>query len=240
MAQTVVQLKPRREIAAGRLDLYVQIHKGLRSFMTHTLDTVGRMDPWDDCETAGALAQLRTLLGLCRMHLELENRHVHAAMEARRPGSTAKIALEHVHHERSIGALEAAAREVELAAGAQRAAAALRLYRAIALFVAENFEHMHAEETENNAVLWEAYDDAELAEIHHAIVASVAPEKAALVGRWMLPAMTASDRAAQLAEMQRGAPAEAFAGMMAMLKQHLSERDWYKLGAALGPTPVGV
>jgi len=239
MAQTVVQLKPRREVAAGRLDLYLQIHKGLRSFMMLTLEKLGRLDARDDCETEEALGELRALLGLCRLHLEKENSFVHAAMEARRPGSTATIALEHLHHLRSLEALEAAAREVARAAGAERDAAALALYRALALFVAENFEHMHAEETGNNAVLWEDYDDAELAAIHRAILASIAPEQMALVGRWMLPAMTASDRAAQLTEMQRGAPAEAIAGLMAMLKERLSERDWYKLGAALGPTPPG-
>jgi len=236
MAQTVIQLKTRREPAAGRFDMYAQIHKGLRSFMMHTLEKVGRMDAWDECETEEALAQLRALLGLCRVHLEKENSFVHAAMEARRPGSTARIALEHVHHLRSLEALEAAAREVARAAGAERDAAALRLYRALALFVAENFEHMHAEETGNNAVLWEDHDDAELAAIHHAIVASIAPDQAMLVGRWMLPAMTAADRAAQLAEMQLGAPPAVVAGLMAMLKERLSERDWYKLGAALGPT----
>ncbi len=238
MAQTAIELEPRQEKIAGRYDIYVQIHKGLRSFMMHTLEQLGRMDARDECETAESLAQLRALLGLCRSHLEHENHHLHTAMEARRPGSTARISLEHVHHERSIEALQAAAREVELAAGAARAAAALRLYRALALFVGENFEHMHVEETANNAVLWEVYDDAELAAIERAIVASIAPEEAMLVGRWMLPAMTAGDRAAQLAAMRQTAPAAVLAGMLAMLKQRLSERDWYKLGAALGPSAV--
>jgi len=238
MAQTAVQLKPRQEQGAGRYDIYLQIHKGLRSFMMHTLEQLGRMDAWDECETAEALAQLRALLGLCRSHLEKENHYLHVAMEARRPGSTAKIALEHVHHQRSIESLETAAREVERAAGAARAAAALRLYRALALFVAENFEHMHVEESAHNAVLWEDYDDAELAGIERAIVASIAPEEAMLVGRWMLPAMTAGDRAAQLGAMRQAAPAAVVAGVLAMLKERLSERDWYKLGAALGPSAV--
>jgi hypothetical protein len=238
MAQTAVQLKPRQEQGAGRYDIYQQIHKGLRSFMTHVLEQLGRMDVWDECETVEALAQLRALLGLCRSHLDKENEFLHVAMEARRPGSSAKIALEHAHHEHAIESLAAAAREVEHAAGAARAAAALRLYRALALFVAENFEHMHAEETVNNAVLWEDYDDAELAGIERAIVASVGPEEAMLVGRWMLPAMTAGDRAAQLRAMRQAAPAAAVAGVLAMLKQRLSERDWYKLGAALGPGAV--
>ena len=87
-----------------------------------------------------------------------------------------------------------------------------------------------------NALLREACDDAELLAIERAIVASIAPAEAMLVARWMLPALHAAERAAKLAAMQANAPREAFAGVLAMLRQQLSERDWYKLGAALGPT----
>ena len=236
MARTVVQLKPRHETVPARYDMYAQIHKGLRSFMMHTLEAVGKVDVLDDCETREALDMLRALLALCRTHLEKENAYVHAALEARRPGSCAEIALEHAHHERSIAALEEAARGLEQTAGEARAAASLGLYRAVALFVAENFEHMHVEETAMNALLWEAYDDAELVAIERAIVASIPPAQAMVVARWMLPALGAAERAAKLSAMQANAPREAFAGVLAMLRKNLSERDWYKLGAALGPT----
>jgi len=236
MAQTVVQLKTRREAAPGRYDLYAHIHKGLRSFMMHTLEALGRTDVLDEFETRETLEMLRALLGLCRTHLEKENAFVHTALEARRPGACAKLALEHAHHERSIAALEDAARSLEQVAGEARAAAALGLYRALALFVAENFEHMHVEETDINALLWEAYDDAELVAVERSIVASIPPAEAMVVARWMLPALDAAERAAKLAVMQASAPREAFAGVLAMLKKNLSERDWYKLGAALGPT----
>ena len=33
---------------------------------------------------------------------------------------------------------------------------------ALALFIADNFQHMHVEETAHNAVLWARYTDAEL------------------------------------------------------------------------------
>lgn len=236
MAQTVLKLKPRARPAEERYDMYAQIHKGLRSFMADTLCRIGRIDPWDEVELAEGAAQLRGLLALCRGHLEHENDFVHAAMEARRPGSAAQAAHEHVHHLRSIEALEADLAALERAQGGTRAAAALELYRGLALFVAENLEHMHHEEIAHNSVLWDAYSDAELEAIEGALVASIAPDEMAAVARWMLPAMTAPDRAAKLAMMRPAMPPQAFAGILAMLKAHLSERDWYKLGAALGPT----
>lgn len=223
-----------------RYDIYTHIHKGLRNFMMHTLERLGRTDASDEIEVSETLAEVRTLLDLCRMHLEKENAYVHTAIEARRPGATAKLAREHAHHERSIAALEHAAGEVERAEGEARAAAAHRLYHALSLFVAENFEHMHEEETAVNALLWEACDDAELAAIERAIVASIPPADMMRVGRWMLPALSAGERAAKVAAMRAAAPPEAFARVLAMLKERLSERDWYKLGAALAPTPTRV
>ena len=238
MAQTVRKLKPRPQPESGRYDVYAQIHKGLRSFMADTLLRVGRLDAADELELAEGAAQLRGLLALCRAHLEHENDFMHTAMEARRPGSAAQAAGEHVHHLHSIESLEAELRALERSEGEARAAPALELYRSLALFVAENLEHMHYEETAHNEVLWEAYEDAELEAIERALVASVAPEEMAAVARWMLPAMTAPDRAARLAAMRTAMPPQAFAATLAMLKAQLSERDWYKLGAALGPDAV--
>jgi hypothetical protein len=235
MAQTVLKLKPRAQPAEGRYDMYAQIHKGLRSFMADTLFRIGRLDAWDEVEVAEGAAQLRGLLALCRAHLEHENDFVHPAMEARRPGSASQAARDHVHHLHSIEALEAELGALERAEGSARACAALELYRGLALFVAENLEHMHHEETEHNAVLWSAYCDDELAAIERALVASIAPDEMAAVARWMLPAMSAPERAAKLTEMRPALPPQAFAGILAMLKAQLSERDWYKLGAALGP-----
>jgi hypothetical protein len=47
------------------------------------------------------------------------------------------------------------------------------------------------------------------------------------------PALAPAERAALLAGMKRGMPADAFAGTLAMLKPHLGETDWNRLMAAL-------
>jgi hypothetical protein len=76
------------------------------------------------------------------------------------------------------------------AAAPQRTAALGRLYRALALFVADNFQHMQVEETAHNAVLWAAYRDDELMAIEQAIVASIPPDAMAEALHWFLPALT--------------------------------------------------
>ena len=78
-----------------RYDIYAFIHKGLRAFMAHTLVRVGRLDAHDPAEVAEVSAEVQGLLDICRAHLRHENDVVHAAMEARAPGSTERIAHEH-------------------------------------------------------------------------------------------------------------------------------------------------
>ena len=118
----------------------------------------------------------------------------------------------------------------EYAAGAL----ALRLYRHLALFVAENLQHMHIEETVHNALLWQHYGDAELAELHDRLLASLGPADKELAARWMLPASTPAERSAMIGGMKAELPPEALLGLMTMLRPHLDAPGWAKLAGAAG------
>ena len=214
---------------APRLDMYAGIHKALRLYLTHTLTRVGSTDPDDAQELAATLRQVEGLLATCELHLNDENRFVHPALERASPGSAARIAGEHVHHEESIADLRDLASLVAHSHDAARAAALDRLYGALALFVAENLQHMHIEETAHNAVLWAAYTDDELVAIEQAIVASIPPQTMADVLHWFMPALNAPERAGMLAGMRQGMPAEAFAGVLGIAAATLSAADHAKL-----------
>jgi hypothetical protein len=220
--------------SAPRFDMYAAIHKALRHFMTDTLHRVGRMDVADADETSRVLAQLDTLLGLCIDHVHNENRFVHTAIEARQPGGAGRTAEEHVEHLETIDALRGEARALTQAPPAERNALALRLYRHLALFVAENLQHMHFEETHNNAALWASYSDAELLDIHRSILASLPLPEMLLVARWMVPASSPAERAAILGGMQVGAPAPVFAQVVDAFRPHLDDTAWDKLARAIG------
>ena len=216
-----------------RYELYRPIHKALRAFMCDTLSVVGRMDTNDEHDVSAALEQVRTLLSVLTIHLEDENRFVHAAMEARRPGSAAHTSRDHVEHECALGEFKRMTDDIEQAAGAQRAALALNLYARLALFVAENLEHMHVEERDNMAVLWAEYSDEELAHIEHAIVASVPPAMMGVAARWFMAGLNHAERVGWFQGMRRGAPPVVFEGMLAIARGNLTARDWAKLASAL-------
>lgn len=217
-----------------RLDLYAPIHKALRAAMTDTLGRVGRVDVFDAEDLDQMLAAFEALLDLCASHVAHENAFVHPAIEARQPKGAARTAEDHVEHLASLEALRAEGSRLRAAGEGERMALALRLYRHLALFVAENFQHMHIEETLNNAALWAHYSDAELAELHDRILAAIPPQENLAVTRWMVPAMNPLERAGMLGAAKAGMPPEAFLGVVDHVRPHLDARGWQKLAAAIG------
>lgn len=222
-----------RPTAQTRLDLYGPIHKALRLFMTDTLTRVGRLDVDDAASCDRVLAQTEALLLQMRRHVEHENDFVHAAIEARRPGGSKRIAGEHAHHLESIAALEDAVQALRQARPVQRASIASRLYRHLGLFVAENLAHMDVEETEHSALLWDLYRDDELLAVHQRLMAAITPDEMAQVLHWMAPALTPQELAGMFAEVRAGAPAAVFQALFDLALARLDATDGAKLARAL-------
>lgn len=234
MASTPAPATRPAAAAPGRMDLYAGIHKALRLFMTRTLTRIGATDPGDPLDVAAALQQLERLLSLCALHLKDENDFVHPALERARPGSAARMAAEHVHHLEAIADLRDLSGLVSDCHEVARGAAMARLYRALALFVADNLQHMHVEETEHNAVLWSAFTDAELLAIEHAIVGSIPPAAMMEALHWFLPALNAPERAGMLGGMQQVMPAEPFEAVLGIAQRTLTLPDHARLMRDLG------
>jgi len=221
-----------------RLDLYREVHKGLRACMAHTLPEVGSLDTADEEDTRRVLGQVRELLELCRVHLMLEDTFLHPAMQARTPGSAATTLDDHAHHLEAFAELERAVLAVENApAGRERAAH--DLYGKLARFVADNYLHMQVEETHNNAILWANYTDAELLQLKERLLAAIAPDVKMAFMRWIAPSLTPAERADVVAAARIAMPPPAFAAVLGVLKSRLGARDWFKLQLALGPLPAG-
>lgn len=228
-------------LGAGRLDLYVPIHKALRAWMASLVCQLGSMDTADPVDTRQTLDELNALLDVLEGHLETENALVHPVIEAKHPGAVAEVESDHEGHREAIARLRGHSLAVAGASGTEREVAALFLYREFALFTAENFDHMQVEESVNQRLLWESYSDEELGAIHQAILQSIEPAKMGEIMRWMLPANPHATRVEMLAGMRDAMPAPAFQGMLDIAQARLTLRDWTKLTLALGlPQEAGL
>jgi hypothetical protein len=217
--------------AAGRRDIYGPIHKGLRLAQADMLGRLGRADFAGGAEVA-LLADLRHLLDLGAKHLAHEEAHLHPALEARRPGATASLEVQHDHHRARFEMLDAAIRAVEAASPADRPGLGRALYLAFTGFVAEDLEHMRQEETETWPQLCALFDDEELMAIHTAIVDSLSPGDRAENMRAMLLATNPAERRALLDALQANAPPEAYAAMVAVASM---TPDGWRAAPAAGP-----
>jgi len=208
-----------------RYDIYAPIHKALRQFMTDTLQRLGRLDLDDQQDLLLGLAQLDALLDAAGHHVQHENAFIHPAIEAHSRGASARIAADHQEHLDTITALRAEAATLR---AMPSPALAHRLYRHLASFVAENFEHMDMEETAHNRTLWAACSDAELQAIEGRIHASIDAAEMNVWLRWLIPALNPAERAALIG----GLPPEARAPVLDMARRLLDDGAWAKLQRA--------
>jgi hypothetical protein len=222
------------DMTAPRIDLYGPIHKAIRRFMNDTLHRVGAADIADDAALNAVLDQVDMLVAGLRSHVKHENDFVHAAIEARQPGGARGTAEEHVEHLDSLASLESEVVALRAAPQDQRDTRVARLYRNLALLVAENLQHMHIEETANNALLWSLYSDAELMDIHDRLVASIAPAEMMNWLRWMAPSLAPAELAGMLGDMREKAPAEAFGGVLQVVRSAVDTQRWTVLERSLG------
>lgn len=220
--------------AQPRMDMYGGIHKAMRACMADALLALGRTDPEDAAEVAATATRVMDLLDLCESHLQHENDFVHRAIEARAAGASDAVAHDHEEHREHIGQLRALTQALRTARAGAASVVSQQLYGQLALFVAENFRHMHVEETAHNAVLWARYTDAELVEIHDELVASIPPGQMMRIARWLVPAMNPAERLGLLADMRAKAPAPAFEAVLEVARPHLSAGEWTKLSRGLG------
>ena len=227
-------LAVRGTAAAPRFDLYAGVHKGVRLMLADLITSAGRVDPDDAASVQQLAEQVEAAADFCISHLEHENAFVHPVLERVRPGTSQRIANEHVDHECDIESLRAHARTLAGGPSEGRAAACRALYHALSLFAAHNLAHMHLEETEHNAVLWAHLGDAEIAAIQGQIIAHLSPAQMTASLRWMLPAMAPAERLGLLGGMQANAPAPVFSAVLALARERLGDADWAALARGLG------
>lgn len=217
-----------------RYDLYGPIHKGLRLALSQLLVRLGSTDFADPtaCRLIGEA--LEQQIALSALHLEDEDRFIHPALAARAPETVQGLDVEHREHRAQLAALAETTAVLLASSDAERPAVGRRLYLEFSRFVADDFVHMHEEETVVLPTLHALFTDAELAGMEQAIIGALPPTDLLDFMRLMLPAMTPAERRELLAGVRQDAPAEVFALLIeGAAKPALSAADWRRLASEL-------
>lgn len=230
----VVPQESRLDAPAVVVDLYRDIHKGIRAELFAVTEEAGRIDPSPREERAALAGHLAGVVELLVSHAEHEDRGVQPTLEDQLPLLAERIAADHEAIESRMNTLEELAGNVVEATTVHAPAELHRLYLELASFTSAYLEHQDVEERVVGPALEQAIGIEAATTIHAAIVASIPPAQLATSLAIMLPAMNVDGRAELLGGIRAGAPAEVFQGVWSLAGSVLTASDRNALAARLG------
>jgi hypothetical protein len=215
------------------LDLYKDIHKGIRVELFSVTTEAGRIDPSEDVARAALADHVADVVHLLSGHAEHEDAAIQPVLEARLPDLAERVEVDHLTLESRMDDLNEMAAEAAARRVVDPSSKVHRLYLALASFTSDYLEHQDVEERVIMPALEAAVGIEDVVAIHGAILAHIPPDEMAQGLSVMLPAMNIDDRAALLGGMRAGAPAEVFDGVWNLAGSVLDPDDQRALARRL-------
>ncbi len=182
-------------MSSHRIDFYTKVHKGLRAGLFRLSQQAARIDYREPQALGAFVAELRALLARLSAHARHEAEFIHPLL-AEKLGQTFDV--DHASLELEQARLVREAERLPGTPPAERAEAGLRVYRGLNGFIARYLAHLEEEESVMPR-LWERCTDAELGGVIARFAASRSADEALADIGWMLPALSAVERAELLA-----------------------------------------
>ncbi len=215
------------------VDLYRDIHKGIRSELFAVTEQAGSLDPADPADRADLGAHVGRVVQLLVEHAEHEDGHIQPVLEQQLPALAEQVEDDHHRLEARIQLLADQALDLGDPAGNPRWRTH-QLYVELAAFTSSYLAHQDLEERVIMPSLEAIIGPEAGLALHQAIVDSIPPEEMARSLAVMLPAMNIDDRTEMLGGIRAGAPAEVFQGVWGLATSVLEIRDLEALAARLG------
>lgn len=209
------------------IDVYKDIHKGIRAELFAVTGAAGALDAADEGARAAFVDRVQRLEGLLASHAEHEDRFLQPLIELHLPDLAMDVAQDHAHLEASFTEIVKTTRE------ALDRRDLHEVYLELASFTSAYLRHQDVEERDIHPALFGAVGFEGLFEVHERLVASIPPPEMAASLSLMLPAMNLDDRTELLGGIRLGAPAEVFAGIWALAESVLLPADVAAVSARL-------
>jgi hypothetical protein len=215
------------------VDLYRDIHKGIRAELFAVTSTAGSIDPSDRYDRAALADHVAAVAAVLETHAHHEDAVIDPVLDRHLPDLAGEINDDHDRLERMFSSItDLAASVVDVAVADQRRLLQL-LHLDLARFTGSYLEHIDLEERVVMQRLPELLGVDEIAAMHGAIISSIPPDEMARSLAFMLPAMNIADRAELLSGMRAAAPPEAFEATMGLARSVLRPADYRSLAERL-------
>jgi hypothetical protein len=215
------------------VDLYRDIHKGIRAELFAVTSTAGSIDPSDRCDRSALSDHISSVAGVLESHAHHEDVVIDPVLERHLPDVAGVINDDHVRLERAFASIVDLGSAIVDTVGNEQRRLLQLLHLDLARFTSSYLAHIDLEERVVMQRLPELLGIDEIAAMHGAIVSSIPPDEMARSLAFMLPAMNIDDRAELLGGIRLGAPPEAFEATMGLARSVLRPSDFVSLADRL-------
>ncbi len=216
------------------VDLYRDVHKGIRAELFALTATAGNLAPADSADRAALAEHVRSVARMLASHAEHEDRVIDPVLREHLPALAEEITADHERIEARIDTIVALAAASAMAPVADHRRLSHLVYLELAEFTSEYLAHQDLEERVVMPALEDAIGPEGTLDLHVAIVSNIPPDEMARFLAFMLPAMNVEDRTELLGGIQATAPREAFDGIVDLARSVLSPIDVVMVENRLG------
>ena len=220
--------------APGRVDLFGNIHKGIRLALTDLLGRMGNAVFADPATEARIVAQLDEVVTFCEDHRTHEDRLVLPVLGERLHGTLDSVHAAHACQPVHVAELRALADALRTASEDRKQLVGRTLYLHFSTFAAELLLHMAEEERVIQPLLERSFSDDELSAIQGELIASLTPAEKMRAAPWLLRGTNRVERALFLRGVAATAPRAVVDVFLGVARGVLSETDYADLVSSAG------
>jgi hypothetical protein len=233
MTITSIDLVVEPDFSIPAVDLYRDIHKGIRAELFAVTSTAGSIDPSDRCDRAALSDHISSIAGVLESHAHHEDAVIDPVLERHLPDLADEINDDHTRLERMFSSITDLGSAIVEVAGSEQRRLLQLLHLDLARFTGSYLAHIDLEERVVMQRLPELLGVEEIAAMHGAIIGSIPPDEMARSLAFMLPAMNIDDRAELFGGLRLAAPPEAFDATMGLAQSVLRPADFVALADRL-------
>ena len=216
-----------------RVNIFNQIHKGLRALLYETSILLQQTDFSNKEEMQVVVNRIKMVADLFDDHARHEDKFVLPAVQEYEPAIVDAFEQEHVMDAKLTRALKDSLQALQMASPLVRQDMANELAKTFMQFMIFNLEHMSKEETILNKILWRYYSDNEIVDIQNKIIAALTPWSAATGSRWMMRGLNDPEIIRWLKTIEESAPETVVQNLFDTAEKELPEHRFRKVLEAL-------
>ena len=217
-----------------RVNIFNQIHKGLRTALYDTAIFLQRTDFTNEREIEEAIERTREVLMLFDEHARKEDKYIFPAIQNFEPSLINSFEQDHEKNISLSASLEHALDAFHyLSNNQEKLEAGRKINSEFVAFMGFNLDHMAREEAMINQILWRFFDDAYILDIQKTIVRNTEPWHNDFFSKWMLRGNNDKDIQGWLKSVQETAPPIVFNNLFQKAEQELPKPRFQKLMTSL-------